>query len=258
MRRTANAEAAVKTVRAAAKNLAADAPEELFKLNRAIELISLTRLIEVFKDKIEKQLSENHWQRFLTANPFILKLAFGFPVTIFDEQVSVGGGGFRPSPGKIADYLVRSGLLGNVSIVEIKKPSTNLLDKTAHRKGVYAPSKELSGAVVQILDQRFFLYQEINNKKVKDGIHDIWAYSVQCIVIAGRNPQDEPHRKSLELYRNNLRDVVVVTFDELLEKLRSLHEFLSVNSNASTIEPMLLDEEDDPDVPEADWGDDDE
>lgn len=252
-RKTANAESAVKTVRAAAKDLATDAPEELYKLNREIELVSLTRLIEVFKEKISKQLSESHWQKFLTANPFILKLAFGYPVSIFGEQVSVGGGKFKLSSGKIADYLVRSGLLGNVSLIEIKKPSTKLLDKAAYRVEVYSPSKELSGSVSQILDQRYRLQQEITQKKENEDIRDIWAYAVQCTVIAGRIPDAKHERKSLELYRSNLRDVAVVTFDELLEKLNSLHEFLSSNSNASTIEPVLLDDEDSSDEPDADW-----
>lgn len=257
-RKTANAEAAVKTVRAAAKDLASDAPEELYRLNSEIELVSISRLIEVFKEKIGKNLGETHWQKFLTANPFILKLAFGFPVSIFGEQVSVGGGKFTHSTGKIADYLVRSGLLGNVSLVEIKKPSTSLLDKTEYRGEVHSPSKELSGSVTQILDQRFRLQQEINQKKISQGVFDIWAYSVQCIVIAGRIPESEPNRKSLELYRSNLRDVAVVTFDELLEKLNSLHQFLANSSNASTIEPVLLDQVDGPDESDAAWDDDDE
>lgn len=252
-RKITNAESAAKTVRAAAKDLAINAPEELYQLNSEIELVSLARLIEVFKEKMTKQLSENHWQKFLTANPFVLRLAFGHPVSIFGEQVSVGGGKFKPSPGKIADYLVRSGLLGNVSLIEIKKPSTRLLDKAAYRGEVYSPSKELAGSVTQILDQRYRLQQEITQKKENEDIRDIWAYAVQCTVIAGRVPDGRHQRKSLELYRSNLRDVVVVTFDELLEKLSSLHEFLSSNSNASTIEPVLLDEDENDDEPDADW-----
>jgi hypothetical protein len=49
---------------------------------------------------------------------------------------------------------------------------------------------------------------------------------VQCIVIAGREPATDDKKRSLELYRNNLRDVVVITFDELLRSLQNLHEFL--------------------------------
>jgi len=40
-------------------------------------------------------------------------------------------------------------------------------------------------------------------------------------------PSDPDQKKSLELFRNNLNDVIIVTFDELLEKLKNLYKFLS-------------------------------
>lgn len=45
-------------------------------------------------------------------------------------------------------------------------------------------------------------------------------------MIAGISPTEEDKQKSFELYRNNLSSVVVITFDELLAKLKALHEFL--------------------------------
>jgi hypothetical protein len=45
--------------------------------------------------------------------------------------------------------------------------------------------------------------------------------------MIGTTPTDADQKKSLELFRNNLNDVLVVTFDELLEKLKHLHAFLS-------------------------------
>nr|WP_275540497.1 Shedu anti-phage system protein SduA domain-containing protein [Rhizobium tubonense] len=57
--------------------------------------------------------------------------------------------------------------------------------------------------------------------------YDVFAYAMQCLVIAGRAPKDETHRKSFEFYRNNMRDVMIVAFDELHEKLRSVYAFLN-------------------------------
>ncbi|TIR90023.1 Shedu anti-phage system protein SduA domain-containing protein, partial [Mesorhizobium sp.] len=57
--------------------------------------------------------------------------------------------------------------------------------------------------------------------------YDVFTYAVPCIVIVGRSPITVEEKKSLELYRNNLRDVIVITFDELLAKLKALHEFLA-------------------------------
>ncbi|WP_438346823.1 Shedu immune nuclease family protein [Methylorubrum populi] len=237
---TANAKAAIQTVRRSVGNLASEAPAELYRLNRTIESVALADLIAAFEEKLKKQLSEQHWQNFFTSNPFILRLAFGFPVAIFGEQVSVGGGAFNGSGGKLADYVVRSGLLGNVSLVEIKKPGTALVEAKSYRGGVHAPTKELSGAVTQVLDQRYRLQGEIGQKKLNTGIFDVFAYSIQCIVIAGRIPDMESTKKSLEIYRSNLRDVVVITFDELLEKLKALEKFLSSGQDENNIEPKLL------------------
>ena len=46
--------------------------------------------------------------------------------------------------------------------------------------------------------------------------------------MIGRNPVDREREKSLELFRHDLKSVLVLTYDELLEKLENLHEFLQV------------------------------
>ena len=41
-----------------------------------------------------------------------------------------------------------------------------------------------------------------------------------------RYEDEAEQKKSLELFRNNLHDTLVITFDELIDKLRHLHKFL--------------------------------
>ena len=224
----AEAKAAARTVKKSVKTLIEKEPTELLDLRREIELVSLEELIELFNRKLgQSGLQERHWQEFFNSNAFILQLAFNLPVIVFHDQVAVGGTRFDGSGGKLADYAIRRGMLGNLALVEIKTPKTILLEKTSYRGGVHAPTKELTGAVTQVLDQRHQLQNEINNKKITSRAFDIFAYAVQCIVIAGRVPATDDEKKSLELYRNNLRDVVVITFDELLRILQNLHEFLA-------------------------------
>jgi hypothetical protein len=224
----AEAKAAARTVKNSVKTLIEKEPAELLELRREIELVSLEELIELFKKKLgQTGLQERHWQEFFNNNSFILQLAFNLPVIAFGEQVAVGGTKFDGSGGKLADYAIRLGSFGNLALVEIKTPKTPLLEKTPYRGGVHAPRQELVGAVTQVLDQRHQLQNEINNKKITSRVFDVFAYAVQCIVIAGRDPTTDDEKKSLELYRNNLRDVVVITFDELLRSLQNLHEFLA-------------------------------
>ncbi|RUV67124.1 DUF4263 domain-containing protein [Mesorhizobium sp. M5C.F.Cr.IN.023.01.1.1] len=228
-KRSAKAETvtAVKTVRKSMRSMAQAEPADLMDLHREIELVTLEELIERIAKKIEQAtLTENHWQEFLTANAFVLQLAFNLPALMFDEQVAVGGTRFDGGGGKVVDYLLRVGGMGNLAIVEIKKPATKLLETRQYRQGLHAPTAELSGAISQVLDQRYRLQQEINNKKMASRVFDIYAYAVPGIVIAGVAPTDPDQQKSFELFRNNLRDVTVITFDELLSRLRALHEFL--------------------------------
>lgn len=97
----------------------------------------------------------------------------------------------------------------------------------AYRGGVHAPDAEIAGAVSQVLDQRYQLQMEINNKKAASGQHDVFSYAIQGLVIAGRDIEDADQRKSFEIFRNNLKDVTVITFSELLMKLKALHAFLT-------------------------------
>ena len=55
--------------------------------------------------------------------------------------------------------------------------------------------------------------------------------AIKCVVIAGRLPAGEAQRRSFEVFRNACKDVEIVTFDELLDKLRLLLDHLSPASN---------------------------
>ena len=81
--------------------------------------------------------------------------------------------------------------------------------------------------MVQVLDQRYHLQMEIAQLLHNSRRYDLQSYAIQCIVIAGRMPEEADCKKSLELYRNSLMGITIVTFDELLLKLETLHEVLS-------------------------------
>lgn len=50
---------------------------------------------------------------------------------------------------------------------------------------------------------------------------------MKCVVITGMLPKDELQRRSFEVFRNSSKDVEIITFDELLAKLRLLSEHLA-------------------------------
>ena len=219
--------AAVQMVKDSVSGLAKEAPSALLALKSDIELLTLQQLIERYKEMLAKDLIEQKWQAFFQSNPFILSLAFAVPTMLIQGNAYVGGTRLNRNGGKYADFLMANAATGNLAIIEIKRPSTELLAKKAYRDNVFGASEKLSGAVTQVLDQRYRIQQEIAQIKENSDRRDIFAYAIRCIVIAGRLPDQGPKQKSLELARNALSGVTVLTFDELLGRLNALHKALS-------------------------------
>jgi hypothetical protein len=218
--------AVVSATKSAASSLRRTEPEALMELSREIEVVTLEDLLQRLKTMLGKKLKEGAWQAFFVDNPFVLRLAFRLPIMMFGDQVSVGGRKFSGAGDKISDFAVRAAASGNLTLVEIKTPETPLPDTTPYRRDLYPPSRELSGAVNQVLDQRYQLQKSITLLKDTSGIWNVESYAVQGLIIAGRTGDNEAQLKSLELFRNSLKSVVVITFDELVSKLEHLLEVL--------------------------------
>jgi hypothetical protein len=202
-------------------------PGTVAKLRNDLDLVSLDSLIAQFESAIKKRKPEPFWQRFFQNNPFALHLAFGYPLIEVQGQASVGGRKFAGGGEKVADFLVRTAATNNVGIFEIKKPGSDLMSSRQYRKGVYGPAHELAVAITQILDQRYHLANSFLERKNASRLPELESYVIRCCVIIGTTPQDLDVLKSFELFRGNSRAVDVVTFDELLTKLRQLRELLA-------------------------------
>lgn len=226
--RNTNTAAALRTVSETARELAERAPVQVFELSEKLELISLEKLIDDMALALSERHLEEWWQTFFKSNPFIFKILFGLPVVMYVDKASVGGMGHHRAGEKYADFLLEAGSSGNLAIVEIKTPQTDLVTPQPYRDPtLYGPNKDLGGGVAQILEQRYNLVASIKSKQSDERNLHIQAWSVQCFLIIGSDPTDDFIKRSFELYRHSQRDVLIITFDELLAKLRSLHEFLS-------------------------------
>lgn len=134
---------------------------------------------------------------------------------------------FSGAGDKFADFLVKNNLTDNTALIEIKTPNTQLLSKNPYRGSVYTPSPYFSGSINQILDQKYRFQQEICQKKANTRTDDLESYSVNCLLIIGKTPEEPDQKKSFELFRGNSKNIEIITFDELLEKLKQLYSFLS-------------------------------
>lgn len=218
-------EIALDVVSENAKVIAEAQPEQLETLAKSIELANLDARIERFQWLLKADPPERKWQDFLNAHPFILSLTFGYPVLKVLDQASVGGRRLSGKGDNITDFLVKNKLTDNCAIVEIKRSGTKLLN-TRSRSGVHTPSSQLVGAVNQALAQKNRFEKEVAQIKDNSDIHDITSYSVSCCLLIGKMPPTKERQRSFELYRGNSKDVDIVTFSELLEKLKQVRDFL--------------------------------
>lgn len=203
--------------------------ERLAKLQSDIELVALDALINRYEEMLGKKFLEDRWQDFFNENPFILNMAFGYPVIKVKDQASVGGRKLSGEGEKITDFLVKNSLTNNTAIFEIKTPQTDVLNKRPFRDGVYTPSADLSGSINQALDQKYQFQKQIATIKDNTHLYDIESYAVHCCLIIGQTPEGYDQKKSFELFRRNSKDVEIVTFDELFEKLKQLRAFLAID-----------------------------
>lgn len=99
--------------------------------------------------------------------------------------------------------------------------------RSPFRGDLYAPDKELISAMAQILDQRSQLLHNFSMKATDRLLRDTTVSAVHCIVIAGVTPASPEERRSLDLFRHAAKEIVVLTFDELLGKLKEIYRVMS-------------------------------
>ena len=213
-------------LKANARALAVEQPKRVALAQQELELANLDTVIDAYEGMMRDGVNEASWQTFFSDNPFVLSLGFGYPVIRLQDQAFMGGRDISGKGDKIADFLFKNRLTNNSAIVEIKTPRAMLLNETDFRDGVYAPNRELAEGVSQVLDQKHRFEGEIAHLQRNSKRSNFETYAVHCCLLIGLMPKAEAKRKSLELFRGNSKAVDVVTFDELLEKLRDLRAFL--------------------------------
>lgn len=178
---------------------------------------------------------EKAWQKLLEDNPWILGVGLaGQLLTSWDEaklEQTVVGRSFQ-SVGKRVDALLRTvGIVRSLVFAEIKHHRTDLL-ADEYRSGCWRPSNELAGAVVQI-QQTVHLAAQQADDYIQDAAADgsllgtgTFVIRPRCFVVAGSLAQlagegggPIPDKvRSFELFRRNLVEPEVLTFDELLAR----------------------------------------
>ncbi|MDR6612543.1 Shedu immune nuclease family protein [Leifsonia sp. 1010] len=224
-------DALVEAAMSESARIATERPDRLGKLRSDLEMLTLDSLIQSFSAALDEGKSEPFWQKFFVENPFALHMALGYPVTIVQDQASVGGTRLDGGGTKVADFLAKNPLTNNVALVEIKKPRTAMVQQRQYRGEVHGPSAELTSSIVQVLDQRYRLQTKIDSIRSDNRELAIETFAVKAFLIAGTTPEGEAEKKSFEMFRGNSMVVTVVTYDEVLAKLIQLRDLVRNGEN---------------------------
>lgn len=205
--------------------------KDLDQLNTLVGIANLKKVFSVWEGN-KLNTSEKFWQSVLKENTWILSQIFSNPTVLINDEAYVGGKTINNDSGKLVDFLYANPFSKDAVLIEIKTPSTLLITPNEYRTGVYSVHKDLMGAVTQVLTYKTSLqreYQNIDYNNYRQGIKtDFDVITPSCVVIAGRfdTLTDTAHRHSFELYRRELKNVTVITFDELFERVKGLIKLL--------------------------------
>jgi hypothetical protein len=218
------------------KNVSDVNKESLLEIKNNIDLDYFATVKTKFDGLIENKHKEADFQKFFEKNPLLLTLFAGSPYVLFNNQAYLGGKSFDNRNSQYTDFLYKNKLTNNSFIIEIKRPDTSLLKTKSYRTGVYQPSKDLSGAVSQVLTQKYQLDSDIASLIKNSSNRDVDAYNAQCLLIVGllkeldgENAKEK--KRSFELYRNNQKNIRIITYDECQELLNIFIDGLKRETN---------------------------
>ena len=198
--------------------------DDLSRINSVIGVTNLRKILELW-DSEKQNSSEDFWQSTFSSNPWVISQVFSFPVVIMKEKAYLGGKAIDNIGGNIVDFLYQNQVTANVALVEIKTPMTKLL-ASQYREKIFSISSFLTGAINQTLNYR----EEMEKSFYAISAESANRFAVinpKCLLIIGslENEQlDDIQKKSFEIFRSDLKNVEIITFDELFAKIKLLLE----------------------------------
>jgi hypothetical protein len=196
---------------------------------------------------------EKVWQYFFEKNEWIFGYGLDYRFkSILQREAHLSDSQLDGSDSVIGDYLL--GDKRFTTFVEIKKPSTPLYGTSKNRSGSWKLSNDLIDAISQILEHKaagtIKLESELYNDKGE--LVTQKAYDSKVILIIGNwnelnNSKNELEKriknKTFELFRNDSRNVDIITFDELYERAQFIVKGNSIAEEEKTNDNNFYDDD---------------
>lgn len=205
--------------------------ENFENLGSAIGRARLENIIERFEKSIENT-DEKFWQGFFEENPWILQQIFIFPVIYLNGETYLGGKNSKSrqgSGGSATDFLVKNGSNGSFGVVEIKTPSCKIIgpcyrgkESSGNKNEIYSIHDDLTGGLVQ-LENQIHIATEYFETQIGADYPELNHLNATGVLVAGNYSKlNSIERRSFDLFRKSVGKNQILTFDEVLAKLKLL------------------------------------
>lgn len=175
---------------------------------------------------------EDSWQEFFETHPWILQTAFSAAVFMLNGETYLGGKmpvGRQGKGGVATDFLFADDTTKSFAVVEIKTPGAHLIGPRYRGAGddgyeneVYAMHAELSGGIVQARNQIAVAVENFQSVLGKGYEELNRVHPKGVLVIGSTSALGQRQKDSFNQFRHALHSLTVITFDELLKRLKLL------------------------------------
>lgn len=182
---------------------------------KAVEIDSLKRLAAEFKAELNNQHPESWWQNYVQARILLMQQGYIRPL----EKMNVAIGNT-----KYPDFALVTHD-NYLDILEIKKPDTTILKEDKSR-GNYHWDTDISRAIIQV--ENYLEHIANQAAEVRSFVKDNYALELKVVrprgfILAGNSAEfsSQKQRDDFRLLSHGLKNVTVITYDELLVRLEN-------------------------------------
>jgi len=184
---------------------------------------------------IDHPEDENFWQGFFELHPWILQTAFSSTVYYLGGEVYVGGKrpvGRQGTGGVATDFLFADDSTKSFAVVEIKTPHTKLIGPryrgnadSEYDNETYSMHGDLTGGIVQTRNQMSVAIDNFESVLGPGYGHKLNRVHPKGVLIVGEmHGLSERQLTSFNHFRHGQYSLTILTFDELLKRLKVLFE----------------------------------
>ena len=197
-----------------------------------------TNALGEFRDNLSQEKSEEWWQSFFEKNNWIFGYGLNYQILkTVQSQPHYGGTNVSGKGAEKGDFLQHTeGEMKFTVLVEIKRPNTPLLGSKQYRNATWQIGEDLSGGLTQLqANCRRWEREGSENEENRDALKKKGVFTIQPkgILVIGQTAQltDIGKRNTFELFRRNILNPEILTFDELHERAKFIVEHSSVGNS---------------------------